>query len=115
MLFDFHPQIGNRKRKLVGSRRSFAQPKWNSRRLTFCILHPNDPGIHAQDSPRCVSELKNVSSETFDGEIFVDCAHENFRWLENHSIIGVIRNSSAGGQRGDSGSTPSAQTMINPI
>ncbi len=64
--------------------------------VTFCVLHPNDPGINTQDSPRCVSKLKNISSETFDGEIFVDCAHESLRRLENHSIIGIIRNGSAG-------------------
>src|SRR5215471_16167284 len=57
-LFDFHPQIRNRTRKLVGSGGSFAQPKWNSRWLTFCVLDTNHPGIHAHDSPRRVSQLK---------------------------------------------------------
>src|SRR5215475_13672183 len=44
-LFDFDPQIRKRSRKLIGPRGSFAQPKWNSWRLTFCVLHPDDPGI----------------------------------------------------------------------
>src|SRR5262249_34223864 len=96
--FDFRAEIRNRMRKLVRPCWSFAEPKWNSRRLTFCVLHPNDTRIHTQDSPRCVSQLKDISSHTFDGEIFVDGAQKRFRRLENHSIIGVIRNGSAGCQ-----------------
>src|SRR5262245_29994620 len=102
-------------RKLVGSRGSFAEPKWNSRWLTFCILHPNDPRIDAQNSPRCVSQLEDISSEAFDGEILVDGPHESFRRFENYSIIGIVRNRTARCKRSQSCSAAAAQTMIDRI
>ena len=41
----------------------------------------------ALDGVRTVAKLKDVSGETLDREVFIQRAHERFRWFENHAVI----------------------------
>src|SRR6266516_1822013 len=45
--FDLRANIRNSLRKLGGARGRLPKPKWNSRRLTFRILHANDARVDA--------------------------------------------------------------------
>ena len=114
-LFDLRSQIRNSLRKLSGACRCFTQPKWNSRWLTFRIFDSNHAGIHAQNSPRRVAELEDITSQTFDGEIFVHGADERFRGLEDDAIVGVVGNRAAGSERGQSRPAPAADAMIDRV
>ena len=59
--------------------------------------------------------MENVARETFNGEVFVNCADKSFRWLEHYPIISVVWNCTAGGQRSEPRTAPATQTTIHGI
>jgi len=58
-------------RELPRSRGRFAQPEWDRRWLSMSIFDANFALFDAQNSPRSVPELKNISLQTLDCKIFV--------------------------------------------
>jgi len=46
------------------------------------ILDAHDPALDANDAVGHIPELKDVTCEAFDGEIFVHSADDHAFWLE---------------------------------
>jgi len=110
-LLDLIAKTRDRLRKFGRARWSFTKPERDSGRLAFGVFNPNDAGLHAQDPPRRIAELKNITSETFNRKIFVQRPDERFRRFENHSIVGGVRDRAATGNRGQPSSAPAVLSI----
>jgi hypothetical protein len=68
-----------------------------------------------KDFPGGVAKLKNIASQAFDREVFVDRTDESVARLNHHAIIAVVRNGPAGSQRHQARAAPAAYAMIDLI
>ena len=54
------------------ARRRFAQPKGNRRRLSGRIFNPYLALLNSQNPPGSISQLKDVTLQTLNREVFVN-------------------------------------------
>ena len=108
-------QPRDRQRKLVRAGRCLADPKRNARRGTLRILDPHFAWLDPQDAIRHVPELKNVAWHALDGEVFVQRANPNRGGLEQHLVVGVVRDGAAGSNRRKPRSPSPTQLAIHRI
>ena len=94
---DFGAQARDGSRKLVGSARRLAEPEGNVRRLSLRVLDPDSPALDPLNAIGGVAELKDVARHALDGEILVHCADDVVLRLQQHLIIGGVRNRAARG------------------
>src|SRR5438105_2871273 len=97
--FYLHTKFRHRLRKLPRSPRRFAQPERNAGRLAVSVLNANRAGVDSQNPPRRVAELENIAGHAFDGKVFVYGSEECLTRLKHYTIIRVVRDRAAGGQR----------------
>jgi hypothetical protein len=79
------------------------------------VAHANSPGYDLRDLPRRVAQLKNVTSETFNGEVLVQRADEGVFRLQQDAVIGHFRDRAAGRERQQPRAAPSAQDTVHFI
>ena len=64
------------------------------------VLDADDAPFDAQDAIGGVAELEDVPGQALDGEVLVHRADHLGLRLQQHLVIGVIRDGPARGQRG---------------
>src|SRR6185503_15536853 len=79
-------------RQFVGSAGRFPEPERDARRLAPGVFDADLARVDAQDLPRRIAELENISREAFDSEVFVDGPDESLTGLEHDAIISVVGN-----------------------
>ena len=102
-------QARDGERQFRAAPRCFAEPERYGRRLTLGILDPDLAGLDPQDPVRRVAQLKNVASDAFHREVFVDAADVQPLWLQQHAVVGVVRNGPAAGHGRQLGAPATAQ------
>ena len=79
------------------------------------VLDPDDAALDAQDAIGGVAELEDVAGHALDREILVHGADELVLGLQEHLVVGVVRDRAAGGQRGQPRAAPAAQHMVDGV
>ena len=72
------------------------------------VLDPHHAAFDADDAIALVAELEDVAGHALDREILVHGADEMVLGLEQHLIVGVVRDRAAGRQGGKPGAAPAA-------
>src|SRR4030095_11419834 len=93
--FNILSQFRNRAGEFIRAARRFAQPERDAWRLAVRVFHADLARIDTENFPGSVPELKDISGQTFDREVFVDRADKRFGGFEDNAIIGVVWNSAA--------------------
>ena len=104
-----------RLRQLIAAARRFAEPERDGGRLAVRVLDPHRAALDAQDAVGAVAELEDVARQALDGEVLVDGADRLVLRLQEHLVVGVVRDRAAGGQRGEARAAPAAQHAIDRI
>ena len=112
---DLLAQTHDRGRQLRRARRCLAQPEGNCRRLPLRVLDAHASALDAQDAIRAVAQLEDVARQALDRKVLVQRADESAGRLEHHLVIGVVRNRSTTGDRGESRAAPRAQAVIDRV
>ena len=60
------------------------------------VLDAHHAGLDAQNPPCRVAELENVPGHALDGKVFVDGSDEEAFRFENHLIVSIVRDGTAG-------------------
>src|ERR1700736_5085828 len=91
------PQVGDVHGKFFGSRRSLTVPEGNAGRRAVGIFyqHASRFAFDSTNSPRAVAQKHDVARIALDGEIFVECAHDDSFGLGNHGEQRSFGNGSA--------------------
>ena len=110
---DLRPQARHRQGKLVAAPRRLAQPERDRGRLAMRVLDPDDAALDPQDAIGCVAELEDVAGHALDREILVHGADRLVFRLQDHPVVGGVRDRAARGQRGQPRAAPTAQHMID--
>src|SRR5690606_11550027 len=107
-----HPcaQDGNGARELIAARGSFADPKWNVRRLTLSVRDPDHSWQDLQDAVTRVPELEHIPAHGFDSKVLVDSAHHEIVRIEAHLVVEGVGD---GATVRDGGQTSAATTPEN--
>src|SRR3954447_1729260 len=71
--------------------------------------------LDSQNTPRRVSELKDVALQTLDRKVFIDCADNEIARLEHDCIIRSVRNRAAGSNRRQTRASPATQPLVHSI
>src|SRR5437764_12138637 len=79
------------------------------------ILDTNDAALDALDLVAPVAELKYVACEALDREVFVHGADDVVLGLEQHLIVGVLRDSTARRQGGQPRAAAAAQHAVHRV
>jgi len=79
------------------------------------VLDPHHAAFDADDAIALVAELEDVAGHALDREILVHGADEMVLGLEQHLIIGVVRDRAAGRQRGEPRAAAAAQQMVDAV
>ena len=108
-------QARHRDRQLVAAARRLAEPERNGRRHAVGILDAHDAALDAQDAIALVAELEDVAGEALDREILVHGADDVVLRLQQHLIVGVVRDRAAGGERGEARAAPAAQHVVDGV
>src|SRR5262245_58587045 len=114
-VLDLRAKARDRLRELVGTSRRLAKPEWNSRRLAVRVLDAHHASLNADDLISGVAELEDVALEALDGEVFVHRADHHVLRLEQNLKIGIVGDSSAGGDGGEPRSAPPAQHAVDLV
>ena len=79
------------------------------------ILDPHHAALDADDAIALVAELKDVAGQAFDREVFVHGADEVVLGLQQHLIVGIVRDGATGRQRGEPCAAPAAQHVVDAV
>jgi hypothetical protein len=90
----------DRVRQLVAAARRLAEPERKRRRLAMRVLDADGVLLHADDAIGVIAELEDVAGHALDREVFVQRADEDVLRIEQDLVIGVVRDRTAGGNRG---------------
>ena len=96
----FLAQRGDLRRQLACATGRLPEPEGQGRRLAFRIGDAHDSRLHAQDPPRGVAELEDVSAVGLDRPVFVDRAHERPFGLLADLVVRGVGDGTTGEQRG---------------
>src|SRR5262249_33363660 len=107
--------IGRRGRQFVAATGRFAEPERNGRRHPVRVLDPHYASLHAYDAIALVAELEDVAGLALDREILVHRADEMVLGLEQHLIVGVVRDRASGCQGGEPRAAPATQQMVDAV
>src|SRR5262249_23483154 len=113
--FELAAQPRHARRELIAPSGGFTQPEGDGGRLAACILDTDAPLLDAQNAVGHVAELENIALQALDGEVLVHRADELRLRLENHLVVGGIRNRAAGGDGGEACAAPAFQPSIDGI
>src|SRR5579883_1663226 len=114
------PSVPARSSKTETSARSsaarrFAKPEGNRWRHALGAGHPESAALDTQNAVRLITELEDIARHALDGEILMHGADELVLGLQEHAIIGVIRNRTARGDRSKSRAAPAAQNAVDGV
>src|SRR5260370_30146071 len=59
--------------------------------------------------------LEDVAAHALDRKVLVDRADDLILGLEQHLIVGIVRDRTAGGQRGQPSAAPAAQLVVHRV
>src|SRR5688572_20498417 len=93
-------------------RRSFTQPERNRWRLSVCILNPHFTLLDSEHAPGSISELKDVTLQTLDREVFVNRPYDQIAGLEYDGIVSRVGYGAARGDGGEARSPASTQSLV---
>src|ERR1051325_2507198 len=96
-------------------RRRFTQPERNRWRLPVRILNPHLALLDSQHTPRSVSQLKDVTLQTLDREVFFDRADNQIARLEYDGIIRRVGYGAARCDGGEARAPASTQPLVYRI
>ena len=103
------------RRQLIGAPGRLAEPEGDRRRLTARVLDPDAALLDAQNAVRHVAELEDIALQALDREVLVHRADELRLGLENHLVVGVVRNGAPGGERGESRPAPPLHPVVHAV
>ena len=83
--------------------------------MAFRVFHAHRAALDAQDPVRGIAELEHVAREAFDREVFVQRAHHLRLRLEQHGVVGVVGNRSAGRHRRQRRAALAAQHAVDRV
>ena len=104
-LLDQTAQVADLVAQLRGAGGSLAQPERHRGRRALGVDHPHDAGLDAPDAPTVRPQEEHVAGHGFDGPVLVDRPEERVVGVEQHAVVGHVRDRSAGGQRGQARAT----------
>ena len=114
-LVDPLAQIADLLGQLPGPAGSFAQPEGDGGGQPLGILDPHPAPLHPAYLPGGVAQEENVSGHAFDGEVLVDCAHEDLFGVSYDVVVGVVGNGAAVGQSCQPGAPAAPQYSVDAI
>src|ERR1043166_7835447 len=97
------------------SRRRFTQPERNRWRLSVCVLNTHLTLFDSEHTPRCVSQLKDVTLQTLNREVFVYRSDHQIAGLEHDRIVHCVRYRSTRCDCRETRSPASTQPLIYGI
>ena len=100
--------------ELRAAPRRLAEPERDRGRLAARVLDPDAALLDAQDAVGHVAELEHVALQALDREILVHGADELRLRLEDHLVVGGVRNGAAGGEGGEARAAPPLHQLCSP-
>ena len=79
------------------------------------IFDPHHTALDADDAIALVAELKDVAGQALDSEVLVHRPDEMILGLQQHLIVGIVRDRASGRQRGEPCAAPAAQHVVDPV
>src|ERR1044072_6037509 len=97
------------------ARGRFTEPERNRGRLPVSILDSNFPLLYSQDTPRSISQLKDIALQTLNRKVFVHRSDDKFAGLEHNGVVSRIWNGAAGRDRCESCASATTQSLVDRV
>ena len=79
------------------------------------ILDAHRAALDAQDSIGGIAQLEHVALQALDGEVLVHRADELSFGLEHDTVVGIVRNRTAGGDGREASAAPRTQHLVDGV
>ena len=109
------PQPRHRGGEGIGPGRRLADPERDGGRLAPGVLDPDPVRLDPEDTPGVEPELEDVPGQGLDREVLVEGADHRPGGLENHRVVGVLRNRSRVREGGQPCPAPGPEPAVHPV
>ena len=109
------PQPRHRLREGVGPGRRLADPERDGRGLAPRVLDPDPVRLDPEDAPGVKTELEDVPGQGLDREVLVEGADHGAGRLEDHRVVGVLRDRPRVREGGHPRPPPGPEPAVHPV